>query len=258
MRKILIIGMGTGNPEHITIQAVNALQQVNVLFITDKGRDKEELARLRREICARYVPDSRHRTIEITDPARDRNPSDYRAAVDTWHQQRANLYEELIAEHVGADECGAFLVWGDPSLYDSTTRIIGQIAARASVAFEYEVIPGITSIQALTARHGIPLNQVGEPVQITTGRRLAEDSMGSASDVVVMLDGDCAFKTVADDDGIEIYWGAYLGTPDEILLAGKLSDCAASIQRLRGEARQRKGWIMDTYLLRKPARERPS
>jgi precorrin-6A synthase len=251
MRKILIIGMGTGNPEHITIQAINALRQVNVLFITDKGRDKDELARLRREICARYLPDSRHRTIEIADPARDRNPPDYRAAVETWHQQRANLYEELISKHLGEGECGAFLVWGDPSLYDSTIRIVAQIAGGAGL--EYEVIPGITSIQALTARHGIALNQIGEPVQITTGRRLAEDSMGTASDVVVMLDGDCAFKTVTDAAGVTIYWGAYLGTPDEILLSGQLRDTADSIQRIRAAARQRKGWIMDTYLLRKPA-----
>jgi precorrin-6A synthase len=256
MRKILIIGIGAGNPEHITIQAINALQRVAVLFITDKGADKDELARLRRDICARYVPDGRHRTVEIADPARDRNPSDYRAAVETWHQQRANLYEDLIAKQLGADECGAFLVWGDPSLYDSTIRIIAEIAARGSVAIEYEVIPGITSIQALTARHGIPLNQIGEPVQITTGRRLAEDSMGPASDVVVMLDGDCAFNTVPDDAAVEIYWGAYLGTPDEILLSGKLRDTAAAIERTRADARRRKGWIMDTYLLRKPAAPR--
>jgi precorrin-6A synthase len=255
MRKILIIGVGAGNPEHITVQAVNALRQVNVVFITDKGRDKEELTRLRREICERYIPETRYRTIEIADPERDRDPSDYRAAVETWHDKRSRLYEDLIARHLDDDECGAFLVWGDPSLYDSTIRVVGQIAARGAVAFEYEVIPGITSIQALTARHRIPLNQIGEPVQITTGRRLAEDSMGSASDVIVMLDGDCAFNTVSGDQ-LEIYWGAYLGTPDEILLSGKLRDTAASIQQVRAEARQRKGWIMDTYLLRKPAAPR--
>jgi precorrin-6A synthase len=48
----------------------------------------------------------------------------------------------------GEDECGAFLVWGDPSLYDSTLRIIDQLIARGAVTFEYEVIPGISAIQA--------------------------------------------------------------------------------------------------------------
>jgi precorrin-6A synthase len=255
MRKILIIGMGAGNPEHLTIQAIGALRRMDVLFVTDKGPETQELAQLRREICDRYVPDGQYRLIEIADPVRDRHAPDYRAAVDEWHDRRAEIYERLISEHLSEGECGAFLVWGDPSLYDSTIRVIGQIAARGAVPVDYEVIPGITSVQALTARHKIPLNQIGEPVQITTGRRLTAEAMGSMSDVVVMLDGDCAFESVVDDQ-LEIYWGAYLGMRDELLLSGKLRDMAAAICHARAQARQRKGWIMDTYLLRRPARPR--
>jgi precorrin-6A synthase len=257
MRKILIIGMGAGHPEHITIQAVNALQRVDVLFVTDKGPDKEDLARLRREICARYVPEKKPlRTLVIPDPERDRNPADYHAAVTTWHEQRACIYEALFSEQLGNNQCGAFLVWGDPSLYDSTIRIVEQIAARGMVEFEYEVIPGITSIQALTAAHRIALNQIGAPVQITTGRRLAEQPQPLSTDTVVLLDGECAFKALTIDDRLEIYWGAYLGTADEILLSGRLGEISATIQQTRAAARQRKGWIMDTYLLRKPAEPR--
>jgi precorrin-6A synthase len=255
VRKILIIGIGAGDPEHITIQAINALRQVNVLFITDKGADKDDLARFRREICARYVPESSFRTVVIPDPKRERTPTDYHAAVETWHQQRAASYETLFSGQLGENECGAFLVWGDPSLYDSTIRIVADIAARGSVKFEYEVIPGITSVQALTARHRIALNQIGAPVQITTGRRLAADAQDLSGDTVVLLDGECAFRAVADPE-IEIFWGAYLGTPDEILLSGKLREMSETIQQTRAEARLRKGWIMDTYLLRKPAAPR--
>jgi precorrin-6A synthase len=255
MRRILIIGMGAGHPEHITIQAVNALQQVDVLFVTDKGPDKEDLARLRGEICARYVPERTLRTLLIPDPERDRTPDDYHAAVETWHEQRVRIYEALFTEQLAENQCGAFLVWGDPSLYDSTIRIVEQIATRRTVEFEYEVIPGITSIQALTARHRIALNQIGAPVQITTGRRLAAQPRPLSTDTVVLLDGDCAFKALTDDR-LEIYWGAYLGTPDEILLSGRLDEMSAAIQQTRAAARQRKGWIMDTYLLRKPAAPR--
>jgi precorrin-6A synthase len=255
MRRILLIGIGAGHPEHITIQAINALRQMNVLFITDKGAEKEELARFRREICARYVPESNFRTVAITDPERDRAPADYQAAVATWHQQRSASYGKLFSEQLGDNECGAFLVWGDPSLYDSTLRIVAELAARGAVRFEYEVIPGITSIQALAARHRIPVNQIGAPVQITTGRRLAADPQGLTGDTLVLLDGECAFRAVADDE-VEIYWGAYLGTPDEVLLSGKLRDVSETIARTRAEARRRKGWIMDTYLLRKPASPR--
>jgi precorrin-6A synthase len=253
MRTILIIGIGAGHPEHITIQAINALQRTDLFFVTDKGDEKDQLARFRHEICQRYVPNRSFRTVTISDPHRDRDPQDYPAAVASWHEQRAELYEQLFIGRLNENECGAFLVWGDPSLYDSTIRIIEQIAARGAVQFEYEVIPGITSIQALTARHRITLNQIGAPVQITTGRRLAAES--PRMDTVVMLDGQCAFNTVTDEE-TEIYWGAYLGTPDEIVLSGKLRDLSATIQETRAAARQRKGWIMDTYLLRKPATPR--
>ena len=255
MRKILIIGMGAGHPEHITIQAINALRRVDVLFIIDKGSDKEDLAQLRHEICARYVPDKPFRTVTIPDPARDRNPADYPAAVETWHEQRARVYEALFAEQLEETQCGAFLVWGDPSLYDSTIRIVEQIAARGTVEFDYEVIPGITSVQALTARHRIALNQIGAPVEITTGRRLAAQPQPLSIDTVVLLDGDCSFKALADEQ-LQIYWGAYLGTADEILLSGPLGEISATIQQTRAAARQRKGWIMDTYLLRRPAAPR--
>jgi precorrin-6A synthase len=129
-------------------------------------------------------------------------------------------------------------------------RILERIAARGAVAFDYDVIPGITSIQALAARHRIPLNRIGEPIHITTGRRIGAGLAEDIDNVVVMLDGESAFKNIADDD-IDIYWGAYLGTEDEILISGNLQERMAEIERLRSEARARKGWIMDTYLLRR-------
>jgi precorrin-6A synthase len=146
-----------------------------------------------------------------------------------------------LLEGVPGDGAGAFLVWGDPGLYDSTIRIVDRLRTDHAV----EIIPGITSIQALTAAHGIALNRIGEPVHITTGRRLGT----VADDTVVMLDGQTAF-TSADPD-LDIFWGAYLGTPDEITIAGRLGDVRDEIVETRKTARERHGWIMDTYLLRK-------
>jgi precorrin-6A synthase len=249
MRKIFIIGIGAGNPEHITVQAINALNQVEVVFVMDKGQEKDDLVRLRRDICARHIKDKPYRFVEAADPRRD--PAlPYDAAVRQWHEQRAEIYERLIGEELGENQCGAFLVWGDPSLYDSTLRIIDQLLARGKVAFDHEVIPGITAVQALAARHRIPLNRIGGSIHITTGRKLPEGLPDGIDDVVVMLDGDCAFRTLGDAD-MDIYWGAYLGTADEILIAGDLRDVADRIVERRAEARARKGWVMDTYLLRK-------
>jgi precorrin-6A synthase len=250
MRKVFVIGIGAGNPDYITVQAINALNAVDVFFFMDKGEEKDDLVRLRKEICERYIKDKSYRIVEKADPPRDRTSSSYEPAVRAWHEQRASIYERLIGEELGENECGAFLVWGDPSLYDSTLRIVDQIVARGTIAFDYDVIPGISAIQALAAKHKIALNRIGRSVHITTGRKLAEGLPDNADDVVVMLDGDCSFKAL-NDPALDIYWGAYIGTDDEILAAGDLRDTAPEIERQRAEAKARKGWVMDTYLLRR-------
>jgi precorrin-6A synthase len=250
MRKVLIIGVGAGDPEYVTVQAIRALNEASVFFVIDKGREKGDLARLRQEICDRYIETTAYRMVEIPDPERNRTAVDYREAVNDWRKKRADLVEAVIRDELNDDETGAFLVWGDPSIYDGTLAIVERIAARGALELTYRVIPGISSIQALAARHGVGLNGVGEPILITTGRRVSQGLPEGINNVVVMLDGDGAFTKVADE-GLDLYWGAYLGTPDEILLSGDLTEIKDTVARVRSEARERKGWIMDTYLLRR-------
>ncbi|CAH1653849.1 Precorrin-6A synthase (deacetylating) [Hyphomicrobiales bacterium] len=249
MRKILIIGIGAGNPDYLTVQAVEALNQVNVFFIPDKGVEKAALRALREEICARFIRQPAYRFVTIDVPVRAKSV-DYKADVADWHAAIEARYTALLQSELAEGETGAFLVWGDPALYDSTLRIIQAIDAKAPFAFDYTVIPGITSVQALAAQHRIALNRIGEPVHVTTGRKLGEALPEDADTVVVMLDGEQAFKRLVGQD-LEIYWGAYLGRPEEILVSGPLDDVAEEIDRLRREARDDNGWIMDTYLLRR-------
>ncbi|WP_274424603.1 precorrin-6A synthase (deacetylating) [Chelativorans sp. YIM 93263] len=250
MRKLLVIGIGTGNPEHMTVQAINALNRADIVLVPRKGEEKEDLAELRREICRRFLTNEQTRLVEFELPVRDEAEPSYAKRVADWHQAIAATYRDLIAEHTGGDGTAAFLVWGDPSLYDSTLRILDRLQAMAGYDFEREVIPGITSIQALAASHGIALNTVGGAVQLTTGRNLSAGFPENADTAVVMLDGRTAFRALPGDD-YTIYWGAYLGAEDEIAISGKLGDVADEIAEKREEARQRKGWIMDTYLLRR-------
>ena len=242
MKTLLVVGIGAGNPEHVTIQAIKALNRADVLFIPDKGTNKAELADLRREIIARHVTNPASRTLDYSVPKRDAANPDYGAGVDDWHEALAQRFGALL-DAVPEHGSGAFLVWGDPGLYDSTIRILDRL--RSDREFAVEIIPGITAVQALTAAHGIALNRIGEPVHITTGRQLG----AVAADTVVMLDGQTAF-TQADPD-LDIFWGAYLGTPDEITISGRLGDVADQIIETRKAARAAHGWIMDTYLLRK-------
>jgi precorrin-6A synthase len=244
-RHIHVIGIGAGNPDYVTAQAIEALNDTQVFFAMDKGEAKSDLVALRREICARFIREPGYRFVELPDPKRA--GADYRQAVSDWHAARAQVWCTAIATELGPDGVGAFLAWGDPSLYDSTLRILEAVACE--VEFTFDVIPGITAVQALTARHRIPLNEVGEPVVITTGRQLR--AHGLAGSAVVMLDGECSFRACPPET--RIWWGAYLGTDDELLVAGTVGDAGARIAALRAEARARHGWIMDTYLLRAAA-----
>jgi precorrin-6A synthase len=251
MRKIWVIGIGTGNPDHLTLQAVRALGQLDVVFVLDKGREKADLLGLRKLICERYIRDKPYRVVELADPVRDPSIADYNERVERWHEQRAQLYEDALAAELGEHESAGILAWGDPSLYDSTLRLLERLQRRAAVPFEYAVIPGITSVAALAASHRITLQRIGGSLLITTGRKLAERGFpADIDDVVVMLDGECAFRHVASA-GLQIYWGAYLGSPDEIVLSGALSEVCERLIALRSAARERHGWIMDIYLLRR-------
>jgi len=247
MRKIVLIGIGTGHPDHITVEGVNALNGADLVLLPTKGADKADLADLRRGIVARHgVTPPAIRAFALPVRAAD-NPA-YLDGVGDWHAAIAALYGQLLGE-TQEDATVALLVWGDPSLYDSTLRILARVRA-AGLDFSLRVVPGITAIQALTAAFCIPLNTLGAPVLITTGRRLAEGWPTGADTVAVMLDGKQIFMHLVGRD-LHIWWGAYLGSADQMLIEGTLDAVADRIVEARAAARARHGWIMDTYLLRR-------
>ncbi|MEM6304308.1 MAG: precorrin-6A synthase (deacetylating) [Pseudomonadota bacterium] len=244
--KLTLIGMGLGNPEHLTLQAIRAINAQDAILIPRKGAGKADLAELRRAICAQVLENPQTRLVEFDLPVRDEATRDYRQRVDDWHDAIALAWGGALREAPDAQRVG-LLVWGDPSLYDSTLRI----AARLTPPPEIAVIPGITSLQGLTAAHGIAINEIGAPYLVTTGRRLRDEGWPRGVDTIaVMLDGGCAFREL-DDAQFDIWWGAYVGMAEEITCAGRLCDVSARIVQMRAEARAAHGWIMDIYILRR-------
>ncbi len=248
MITLLLIGIGTGNPEHLTGQAIAALNSADVVLIPQKGAGKADLADLRRAICDRFLTNPATRVAGFDLPARDPDTPDYLDRVTDWHEAIAGIWHDTIAAELGDTGRVALLVWGDPALYDSTLRIAGRLGGRLA-GMTVSVVPGLTSLQLLTAVHAIPLNTLAEPFLVTTGRRLRADGFPAAIDtVVVMLDGENSFQTLPPD-GIDIYWGAYLGMPMQMLLSGPLARTGPQIVAGRAAARAAHGWIMDIYLL---------
>ncbi|MBE2316016.1 precorrin-6A synthase (deacetylating) [Solirubrobacter sp. CPCC 204708] len=230
-RLVDVIGVGAGDPAWLTLEAVRALEALDVAFVFVKGAD-DELAGARRALLPAGV-----REVAIEDPPRGRGAE----AVAAWRAERVRLVREALAREPGR---GGFLAWGDPTLYDGLIDVVRE------AGFGVRVLPGVSAVSALAARFGVTLNRVGGSVLLTSGRRLAASGWpAEVGDVVVMLDTELTFRRFPE---AEIFWGAYLGTPDELLLSGVVAEVGPEIERVRSEARRRKGWMFDTYLLRRP------
>ena len=248
-RRLLVIGIGPGDPDQLTLGAVAAMGEVDVFVMIDKGDGSNDLTAQRKSLVSRFATKDPLRVIEVRDT---RRPTDvpYVDAVASWHAERVAALEDALLTQVTDGQCAGILVWGDPSLYDSTLRIIDSINAGGRLTIDHEVIPGISSVALLAARHRITINRIGEPVQITTGRRLGNGLPPGVDDVVVMLDANNSFTTLVGQP-YEIFWGAYLGSEHELLVSGLLADVAGEIVRVRADARARHGWMFDVYLLRR-------
>lgn len=245
-----LIGIGTGNPDHLTRAAERAMRAADLILLPRKGDTKSDLIDLRRMLCDAVLRGAT-RVVAFDLPVRDADGG-YRDGVDRWHDAIAAAWAEQIRRHLPDGGRLAMLVWGDPSLYDSSLRIAERLKADG-LALSVTVVPGISSLHALTAAHAIPLNAIGAPVLVTTGRRLRDGGWPAGVDTVaVMLDGGCAFAAL-EPDGVTIWWGAYLGMPQEALIAGPLRAAGRAIVAERAALRARHGWIMDVYLLRRGA-----
>ncbi|MDY6997231.1 MAG: precorrin-6A synthase (deacetylating) [Actinomycetota bacterium] len=248
--RVLVLGVGMG-PQHVTAEVAQALRSVDYVLAAEKAADDQLLALRRRIVAAHPGPGGPAEVVAVPDPERDRSAGlsadGYRTAVADWHDARAAQYARLLTERGGT---AAFLVWGDPSLYDSTIRILDKIG-ELGVALDYEVLPGISAPQLLAARHRIVLHEVGRPVHITTGRRLQDAVAAGQDNILAMLNPPpdrLDFTGLAD---WTLWWGANLGAPGEQLVTGRVGDVLPTVADARHAAARADGWVMDVFLVRK-------
>ncbi|GAB3452313.1 precorrin-6A synthase (deacetylating) [Actinophytocola sediminis] len=244
-RRVVLIGVGPGGPDQLTVEAVLAMNEVDFFVVTEKQRpDGDPLAAARTALLGRHVRGD-PTIVVVEDAERDRTAADYAHAVADWHAARAARYAAALADHDGD---AGFLVWGDPALYDSTIRVLARVAD--TVGARLEVVPGVSSLSALAARHRIVPHGIGEPLHITTGRRLVEAIRQRQPNIAVLLSRSLEELRAVDPAGWHIWWGANLGTPSERLAAGQLADVLPAITTARTAAKHEAGWLLDIYLLR--------
>jgi precorrin-6A synthase len=239
-----VVGFGMG-PHQLTYEGAKALAAADYVLAARKG-DDDELLEVRRRICAEHDLE----LVEVADPGRDRDdPADYPGAVKAWHAARGDAYAQELAARGGT---AAFLVWGDPSLYDSTLRVLDRLGERMDLT--WDVIPGISAPQVLAARHRIVLHEVGRPLHITTARRLPEAIADGQRNIMVMLGSERNLESLQELRDWRIWWGANLGAAGEQLVAGSVDDVLPDLRSARRAAREAAGWVMETCLLRSPER----
>ncbi|MDQ6525415.1 SAM-dependent methyltransferase [Nocardioides sp. LHD-245] len=235
---VRVLGFGMG-PQHVTPEVASALRGCDYALAVQKG-DEDPLLDVRRAVAAAHGVE----LVVVRDPERDRSPgldrTGYEGAVADWYAARLAAYRAVLEERGGT--C-AFLVWGDPSLYDGTIRLARELGVPC------DVLPGVSAPQVLAARHRIVLHEVGQPVHVTTARRLRSDVAAGQRNLVVMLTAG------VDLDGFEdwtIWWGANLGGAGEQLVAGRVGAVVGEIEAARTAAKAEAGWVMDLFLLRGP------
>ncbi len=252
--KVRILGVVMG-PQHVTPEVAEALRTADYVLAAEKA-DGDRLLALRRAIAwAHPGPNGPIEVVALPDSPRDRfaglTNSDYEAAVTDWHQARAAQYAAVLEQRGGT---AAFLVWGDPSLYDSTIRIIEKardLLKLRSIDLDFDVLPGVSAPQLLAARHRIVLHGVGRPVHITTGRRLQEAVATGLDNIVAMLNPPPQRLDFTGLHDWTMWWGANLGATGERLLTGRLGDVMPAVAEARTAAEAQDGWVMDLFLVRK-------
>ena len=242
VKKVYLIGMGPGNLKYLTLEAVDLIKRLPLFLIPLKSSKKTYLTEKRKEILYKIRKDQNFKIVEIPFPERKRS-FQYKEAVISWRRKKAEILIKVLQKE-STEEAG-FIVWGDPSIYDGHIEIFKDV--QKQIPIEFEIIPGISAFQILSAKHKIPLTKIAGSLLFTTPRRLKKFSE-IKENTVVFLDNYESYRKFNQKD-LKIYWGAYLGTEKEVLLSGKLSEVKEKLIELRRKLRKENGWIMEIYFL---------
>lgn len=149
------IGVGPGDPQLITLKAVEILRQIDVVAVPKSRRDRESVAW---EIAKGHCP-SDIQLLELEMPM----TSDEMVLQAAWRNAASQVLEVL---HSGKSV--AFLTLGDPSFY-STYIYLLNLLKEDLPSEQIETIPGIMAMAAAAAKVNQPLATGDEPLLVLPG-----------------------------------------------------------------------------------------
>ncbi len=196
------MGIGPGDPELLTIKAVNIIKSSEIIAVP--GESPEESTAYK--ITVQTVPEIAEKTLfTLSMPMiRDENKL----------SERHRAIAENLEESLEAGKDVAFLTLGDPSLYSTFCYIRDIVAADG---FNTQVIPGIMSISAVAARLGVTLAQKDENVHIIAlGKKEAINLEKDGTYVFMKPSGDIrSLKKNLADMSMQAKAVSNLGMSDE-------------------------------------------
>lgn len=144
--RLVGVGVGPGDPELVTVKAVRRMREADVVFVpvAAPATGVTERGRAEAVVLAHLGPEAVTRLVFSLDPAeqaRDRS----------WAAPAA-----AVAASVADGKVAAFATIGDPGVYSTFTYLADRVRALVP-GVAVEVVPGITAMQDLAARSGIPL-----------------------------------------------------------------------------------------------------
>ncbi len=197
------IGVGPGDSELLTLKAVRILKNISNIFSVTSSSESKSTAF---DIVAQYIG-SKAKCVQLHFPM----TKNKRVLENAWYNNAKQVYNVL---RQGED--AAFITLGDPSIY-STYSYLWEYLYKIDSNIKVEVIPGITSFQAASARLNIPLVKGDESLTVLTGvngnKKLEE--IFSMSDNIVIMKLYRHWKEIVE----------FLSSKKDITLAPVISRC---------------------------------
>lgn len=176
--KLFCVGCGPGDPELLTIKALNLIKEADVIFVPTSKSDKPSIAL---SIVAKYINKST-KIINLVFPMiKDKN-----SLKEYWKKNTSE-----ISEMVRTGKKTLYLTVGDPSLY-STWIYIHRELKNNHKDIEIEIIPGITSIFAFAAESKISLVEGDEHLSVVPAcydLNKVKNTVKSSDTIVFLKDG---------------------------------------------------------------------
>lgn len=196
--KLIGVGLGPGAPDLVTVRAARIIEAASVIAYPALPKTES----FARRIAESYISDNTHEIVMEIPMTRERAPA--QAAYDDGASR--------IAEALDLGEDVVVLCEGDPFFYGSFMYLHGRLADR----YDVEVVPGVTSVAAASARVSRPLTARNEVL----------------STIPAPLPSDTIRKRIEEADSIAILKvGAHLGRVRALLSEMELLGTASYIER---------------------------